>query len=63
MTHQEGGNTSGLNLTDPKARRALAQVYMLLLDLANESDAPTEPDETRHDDTQDCDQEQAQCPA
>jgi hypothetical protein len=36
-----------LNLTDPEARRALAQVYRLLLDLATEAEVPTDSGKTR----------------
>ena len=77
MTAQNEDSRTVLKLDDPKTRRSLAQVYRLLIDLANESEAPAEstktiagaPDGDRPDidrqtyDTPSTSQEQAQCAA
>jgi hypothetical protein len=42
MRDEHSEDTTGLRLTDPEARRRLAQVYRLLLKLGSETEAPAE---------------------
>jgi hypothetical protein len=46
MRDEHSEDTTGLRLTDPEARRRLAQVYRLLLKLGSETEAPAESAKT-----------------